>query len=71
MGLWLGLGVVQVFQLAVNCALVVITQCKKSGKNVFAPKLYLEYKYSSISIPLLADLCQKGLEIICELPNTF
>ena len=39
MGLWLGLGVVQVFQLAVNCALVVITQCKKSGKNVFAPKL--------------------------------
>ena len=41
---------------------------------VLAPKLYLEYKYSSILIPLLANLCQEGLEIICELPclpNTF
>ena len=29
---------------------------------VFAPKLYLDCKYSSILILLLINLCQKGLE---------
>ena len=29
---------------------------------VFAPKLYLDCKYSSILILLLTNLCQKGLE---------